>query len=117
MTQNSVGTYLRFIRRKSGLSQRQLAQILGSVTASQISRHERSVTSPSLLAAFGYQVVFRQPASDIFPGFYHAVESGVEERLRELESELSKSVAKGRAAAPIARQLEWFWARKNSELE
>jgi transcriptional regulator with XRE-family HTH domain len=117
MAQSSVGTYLRFLRRRSGLSQRQLARILGSVTAAQISRHERSVTPPSLLAAFGYQAVFQQPVSDIFPGFFHTVESGVEERLGELESELSNSVAKGRTAAPIARQLEWFWARKNYEPE
>ena len=115
MTQNSVGTYLRFLRRKSGLSQRQLARILGSVTANQISRHERSAAPPNLLTAFGYQVVFQEPVSDIFPGLYHAVETAIEESLGELESELSASSANGRAAAPIARQLEWLWKRKNPE--
>jgi len=117
MAQHSVGTYLRLLRRRSGLSQRQLARILGSITAAQISRHERSVTPPSLLAAFGYQAVFQQPASDIFPGFFHTVEAGIEERLGELESELGNYVAKGRAAAIIARQLEWFCARRDSEHE
>jgi transcriptional regulator with XRE-family HTH domain len=115
MKKNSVGTYLRFLRRRSGLSQRQLARILGSVTANQISRHERSTAPPNLLTVFGYQVVFQQPASDIFPGLYHAVEIAIEETIGELERELSDSAAKGRAAAPIARQLEWFWERKNPE--
>jgi len=97
------------------MSQQGLARILGSVTASQISRHERSVTPPSLLTAFGYQVVFQKPVSDIFPGLYHAVETGVEERLEKFENELEDSAAKGRAAVPVARQAEWLWERKNPE--
>lgn len=115
MKSSSVGTYLRFLRRKSGLSQRQLAEILGNVTLAQISRHERSVTPPSLLAAFGYQVVFQMPASDIFPGFYYTVEAGVEERLVAFEGQLNDSKAKGRSAVPVAKQLEWLCVRKNPE--
>jgi transcriptional regulator with XRE-family HTH domain len=115
MKPNSVGTYLRFLRRKSGLSQRELASILGNVTASQISRHERSVTPPSLLTAFGYQTVFQKPASDIFPGLYHTVEAGAEERLEAFERELGDSTAIGRTAVPVARQMEWLWERKNPE--
>lgn len=82
MTSSPVGTYLRFLRRKSGLRQRDLARILGSVP-SQISRHERSRSLPTLMAAFGYQVVFGKPVSEIFPGLYHAVEMSIEERLEE----------------------------------
>jgi transcriptional regulator with XRE-family HTH domain len=115
MTQNSVGTYLRFLRKKSGLSQRQLARILGSVTAKQVSRHERSATAPNLLTAFGYQLVFQQPVSKIFPGLYYAVETAIEESLGELECELSNSAARGRTAVRIACQLEWLWERKNPE--
>jgi transcriptional regulator with XRE-family HTH domain len=115
MTSNSVGTYLRFLRRKSGLSQSELARILGTVTGGQISRHERSVSPPTLIAAFGYQVVFRRPASEIFPGLFHTIEAGVVERLEAYEAALGESKAKGRAAAPVARRLEWLHERKNSE--
>src|SRR5271166_5647271 len=108
MTSSSVGTYLRFLRRKSGLTQRELAQILGTVTEGQISRHERSVTPPTLIAAFGYQVVFQEPVSEIFPGLYHTIEAGVVERLEAFESKLGESTAKGHAAAPVARRLEWL---------
>jgi hypothetical protein len=69
-----------------------------------------------LLTAFGYQVVFQEPVSAIFPGLYDAVDTGVEERIGEFERELSTSTAKGRNAVPIARQLEWFWERKNSDV-
>jgi transcriptional regulator with XRE-family HTH domain len=115
MKPNSVGTHLRFLRRRSGLSQRGLARILGNVTASQISRHERSITPPTLLTALGYQTVFRKPASDIFPGLYHTVEAAVEERLQAFEAELGDSTAIGRSAVPVARQMEWLWERKNPE--
>jgi transcriptional regulator with XRE-family HTH domain len=115
MTSSSVGTYLRFLRRKSGLSQRQLAEVLGTVTRNQVSRHERSVSAPSLIAALGYQTVFHEPISDIFPGLYHTVATGVEERLEKLEIELGKSTIKGRAALPIARQLEWLAERRTPE--
>jgi transcriptional regulator with XRE-family HTH domain len=116
MKQSPVGTYLRFLRKKSGLSQRQLARVLGTVTGDQISRHERSAAPPNLLTAMGYQVVFQQAVSEIFPGLYHAIESVIEERLREFEGELSNSTARGRAAIAVARQLEWLWERNNVEL-
>lgn len=115
MTSSSVGTYLRFLRRKSGLSQRELARVLGSVTAKQISRHERSVTPPTLIAAFAYQAIFQTPVADIFPGLYHTVQAGVEESLEAFKDELSNSTTKGRAAMPIARQLEWLCERGNPE--
>src|ERR1035441_5364326 len=108
MTSNSVGTYLRFLRRKSRLSQRDLARILGSVSASQISRHERSITLPSMLTAFGYQVVFQKPVSEIFPGLFHAVEAGLEDRLEEFEHELNSRAGRGRAAASVERHMEWI---------
>ena len=104
MTSNYVGTYLRFLRRKNRLSQRDLAQILGSVSAAQISRHERSISLPTILTAFGYQVVFQQPVSEIFPGLFHAVEVGVEERLHEFECKLS--AANGQASAPAESNVE-----------
>lgn len=116
MKQSSVGTYLRFLRRKSGLSQRDLAQLLGSVTESQVSRHERSISSPSLPMAFAYQVVFRRPASDIFPGLYDTVDAAVSERIAEFGIAIGNRDVKGGKAEAIARQLEWLWERANPEV-
>jgi DNA-binding XRE family transcriptional regulator len=114
MTSSSVGTYLRYLRRKSGLSQAELAQILGSVSATQISRHERSRTLPSILTALGYQVVFRMPVSDLFPGLFHTVEAGIEERLREFELDSNSRSAKGGTALSIARQMERIEKHENN---
>ena len=115
MTLKQIANYLRLHRRKSGLSQRELASIVGALTEVPISRHERSVTMPDLLIAVGYEVIFRAPISELFPGFYQTLEASIEERLADMEKELQESTAKGRRAASIARKLEWLWERKNPE--
>lgn len=116
MPSTPVSTYLRFLRKKCGLSQKDLARILGSLTPSQISRHERSVTPPSIMVALGYEVVFRKPVAEIFPGLYHTIEEGVEARLNDHKIELENSGAKGKAALAIATQIEWLCERKNPEI-
>lgn len=115
MNSSLVGTYLRFLRRKSGMRQKDLARLLGGVTEDQISRHERSISTPSLQTAFAYEVIFRRPVSEIFPGLFYAVQSDVEKCLSEFETVLENSDAKGAAANAVARRLEWLWSRQNSE--
>ena len=104
MKTSRVGTYLRFLRKKHGLSQRALAEILGAVSESQVSRHERSSSLPTILAALSYQVVFNEPVSEIFPGLYHAVEINIEERLEERARELGDNVIDNPIREFIARR-------------
>jgi transcriptional regulator with XRE-family HTH domain len=78
-----IASYLRSHRRKSGFSLDELAQILGSVSAAQISRHERSLSVPGLLVTLGYEAFFEVPISEPFPGLYGTINAGIEERLRE----------------------------------
>ena len=113
MTSESIANHLRTLRRKSGLSQDDLAQILGFRCEIPVSRHERSMTVPSTLTALGYEVIFHVPVAQLFPGFYGTVEAGIEEQIARMESELQLSTEKGRNAAFIARKLEFFWERKN----
>lgn len=115
MTLEQIANYLRAHRRRSGLNQRELAQIVGYITQAPVSEHERSVAIPALLIALSYEVVFRVPVSELFPGLYRAVEAQVEEQLTRIEAELQESSAKGQRAAFIARKLEWLWERRNVE--
>jgi hypothetical protein len=68
-----------------------------------------------MLTALGYQVVFRKPVSEIFPGLFHAVEAGVEERLEEFERELSVSAAKDGAGDSVDTQAERIHEGENDE--
>jgi DNA-binding XRE family transcriptional regulator len=113
MTVPRAASYLRTHRRKCGLSQSDLANILGLVTELQISRHERSLTLPLFLTAISYEIVFQVPLSELFPGVYETVHQNVEKRLAEIEERLHQSSAKGREATVIARKLEWLCERRN----
>jgi transcriptional regulator with XRE-family HTH domain len=115
MASDQIANYLQVLRRKSGFSQNELALVLGIVTESQLSRHERSVNAPGLLAALAYEALFHKPVSEIFPGFYRAVSAGIEERLVSLEQLLGESSTRGHKAAAIARKLEFMWERRNVE--
>jgi DNA-binding XRE family transcriptional regulator len=106
---------VRVHRRKSGLSQSELAAILGTLGPVGISRHEQSATLPKILVAAGYEIVFRVPIADLFPGVYETLRLDIEARLLTFEEELHKSTAKGREATLIARKLEWLWERRNRE--
>jgi transcriptional regulator with XRE-family HTH domain len=115
MTSDPRAALLRSLRQKSGLSQSELAHILGFRSGIPVSRHERSVSVPDLLTAFGYEAVFQVPIAQIFPGLYETVELGIEERLARMEDDLGQSAAKGREAIPVARKLEFLCGRRNPE--
>ena len=115
MKREPIASYLRSHRRRSGLSQRDLAEILGSVGEIQVSRHERSVAVAGLLTVLGYEAIFGVPISGLFPGLYETVAAGIEERLSKMEDELKRSSGKGRGAASTAHQIEWLSERKNPQ--
>jgi len=106
---------LRSLRRRAGLSQSDLAELVGYLRKRDVSRHELGTAAPSLLVAFSYEVVFGVPAARLFPGIYKTVEKGIEERLGKIERELHQSSGKGRKAHGTARRLEWLGARRNWE--
>ena len=108
---------LRSLRRRAGFSQRDLAELIGYLSGDQVSRHERADSLPSLMAAFSYEIVFRIPVAELFPGVYETVKLEIEERLASLERELERSTAKGRKAPFSARKLEWFCERNSPVAE
>lgn len=116
MSPDPLGNYLRSHRRKAGLSQRELAEIMGYETAYTVSHHERSATIPALIVALSYEIIFRKPIHELFPGLYRTLEAKIEERIAKMEAELEQSTAKGRKAAFIARKLEWINERRDSEI-
>lgn len=112
MTAKTIACRLRTLRKKSGLSQIELARILGFVSEVPVSRHERSLTVPNLLTAIGYEVIFHAQISTLFPGLHRTVEAAIEERLAKLEEKLHQSTVKGRSAEIVARKLEFLCVRK-----
>lgn len=111
---SAIANYLRSHRLKSGFSRREMAKIVGLLTETQVGRHERLHTIPSLMAALSYQAVFRTSVAELFPGLYEAIAQGIEERLLAIETTLQDTSARARGAHITARKLEWLNERKNS---
>lgn len=109
-----LANYLRTHRKNTGLTQWELAEVLGYQHQGAISRHEYFLDMPPLPIAIGYEVVFRIPVSEIFAGVRDDVEEEVEGRLEDLERVLGRRSARERDAMSVARKLMWLNERKSA---
>ena len=106
-----IASRVRSHRKRAGLSQKELARIVG-LTAARISYHERFGSVPPLAVALSYEAVFGVAVRDLYPRLFEDVRQRVEVKLTAMEAELQQMTAKGRLANGIARKLEWCCERK-----
>jgi transcriptional regulator with XRE-family HTH domain len=76
--------YLRNERRETGLTQADIAALLGASWKSKVSRYERRQALPPLETALGYEAVIGKPVATLFAGMYGRVAHDVRERARNL---------------------------------
>lgn len=107
---------LRHQRRKSQLTQRELARLMGYRHAGPILRHEHSRATPPLAVAVGYEIVFRVPVAQIFTELREVLARDIEARLADLEASLGDHSARERNAKVIAQKLLWLAQRKTQIL-
>jgi DNA-binding XRE family transcriptional regulator len=86
--------YLRPYRRRWGLTQDDLAALLGHKNGSVISRLERYGRQPSLEAAYALEVIFGTAPAELFPGLQAKVKKEVIARVRDLYDELQGNPSK-----------------------
>ncbi len=113
MTFERPAVPLRTLRIRSGLSQREIGEILGFLSDVPVFRHETGATLCDLRTALGYQVIFRTPISAQFPKLLSMIEPLIEGRLAELERKLEQQTPRGQNADRIARRLEFLAMRKD----
>lgn len=104
-----AGNYIRIHRKRVGLSQRELALVLGYNNETAVTRHEGLRVIPPLLIALGYQTIFRVPVSEMFAGLHEVVEEAIETRLRELEENLQRPSGR---RVPGEHTLKWLSGRR-----
>lgn len=115
MTFHTNAAPLRTLRRRSGLSQREVAEILGFKTDVPSSRHESSRAFPDLRTAIGYEILFGVPIAAQFPTLYRSVEPIIENRILELKRRLEEQSDGGGNGARKATKLEFLWLRQNAD--
>jgi DNA-binding XRE family transcriptional regulator len=87
-------TYLRPSRRRWGLTQGELAFLIGYKTGKSISRIEALEQTPTLNAALSCAVIFNTPPVKLFPGALHNAEELVLDRANELYLQLQGDPSK-----------------------
>jgi transcriptional regulator with XRE-family HTH domain len=103
--------YLKAHRRKSGLTQREVAFLLGCRNGAQVSRYEKRRRLPPLPTALACETIFGVPVSELFAGQRDSVAKEVGKRLLVLKSHLETTPGKPSEARTTAQKLRWFAER------
>jgi transcriptional regulator with XRE-family HTH domain len=82
MTSAHLSNYLRANRKRLGLSQAEVAFLLGAETGETVCRHERFAREPSLETALAYEAIYQRPTRELFAGLYQSVEQEVAARAK-----------------------------------
>lgn len=92
MANHTLPNYLRARRKSAGLSQEELAFLLG-FHSSHICRYERFRRTPGFKIAIAFEVIFKAPIQALFLGDYIAVEKTIFRRVKRLVTRLKKRKA------------------------
>lgn len=85
-----IHNYLRAYRKRAGLSQEELAFLLGCEHLNRVSRYERSERVPGLAMAFGCELILNVQARDLFAELHRQVAVDIEPRVQLLLHEVSQ---------------------------
>jgi transcriptional regulator with XRE-family HTH domain len=102
MASNRLPNYIRVCRKRLGLSQKEVAFLLGWAGASQPSRYEHFCRRPSLRTALALAVIFRVSVYELFSGEFQKVESAICRQAERLETRLSTEAPDQRTARKLA---------------
>ena len=103
-----LNNYLRSYRRRTGLSQSDVAFLLGSHNEAQVSRYEKGHHLPPLRTALAYTAIFGVSLGELFSCIKLGVEKELLPRIKELRTKLENRRKDHQATAADLRKLRWF---------
>ena len=83
-------SYIRVNRRRWGLTQRELALLVGLSGAASVSRIERAQQTPTAQALVSYALLFDIAPHDLLPSFHREIEDALIAAARTLRANLGK---------------------------
>jgi transcriptional regulator with XRE-family HTH domain len=114
MTPHPLENYLRSYRKESGLSQQEVAFLLGCEDGTIVSRYEKRRRLPPIETALACEEIFGVPVGELLVGMRQSVGKDVAKRRLELASKLQGKVLKGSAAQMNAYKLRKLAEREHS---
>lgn len=94
-----LANYLRSYRKRSGLSQDDIAFLMGCQSVTQLARYENCSRLPQLRNAFALEVILNAQARALFAGLFEDADRVVAERARTLLEFAERSTSAKRTAA------------------
>lgn len=88
-----LNNYLRTYRKRMGLTQNELAFLLGAQSGTKIARYEKDNRTPMPETVFALLIIFRRTPRELFPGSYDDIEKTIIERARLLHGQLGDQPA------------------------
>jgi transcriptional regulator with XRE-family HTH domain len=114
MTPHRLENYLRSYRKESGLSQQEVAFLLGCEDGTVVSRYEKRRRLPPIETALACEEIFGVPVGELFVGMRQSVGKDIAKRRTELRSRLQGKTLRGSAAQVAAHKLRWLAGRDAS---
>ena len=112
MPSHPLENYLRSYRKESGLTQQEVAFLLGCGNGAQVSRYEKRHHLPPLETALACEAIFGIPISELFAGMRQGIDKDIAKRRLELRTRLQGKTSKGSAALVSAHKLRWLTDRE-----
>jgi|SRR5208282_6153175 len=107
MASSSIDNYLRTYRKRSGLTQSEVAFLLGCKDAGQVSRYERHHRLPTLHTALACASILRVPLTTLFAGIQEQVNRETARRIARLRLDLENKHILGRHSKRT-KTLRWL---------
>src|SRR5262249_26543971 len=99
--------YLKATRKRTGLSQRDVAFLIGGNDGSKISHYEQGIMPP-LDIALALQTIYGTPVAELFAGVHESVGNQVSIRIDELIGDLEQRDTPRRYRLSIQQKLRWL---------
>lgn len=88
MSQDPLKTYLLTYRKRTGLSQDEIAFLLGISSGTSVSKHETGARTPHLDAALSYEIILGPSVQELFAGRHTELARQIHRRAAKLLSRL-----------------------------
>jgi transcriptional regulator with XRE-family HTH domain len=89
MLSPKLPNYFRTYRRRAGLSQDEIAFLLGGQSGAHVCHYERFRRTPSLKTALAFAAIFQTPIQLLCAGEHQKAEKAVRRRARRLSARLA----------------------------
>ncbi len=90
---HKLQNYLRTYRKRAGLSQAEMAFLLGCRNGTKVSRYECFRRLPTIRTAFAYETALRASVRELFAGVFEQARRITLRRARALQRRLNASPA------------------------